>query len=246
MNMPVRAIPATASVETRIEMLDWPRVFAKLDAQGWAAITGLLSPTECRVLAAAYDDDTLFRARVVLARHGLGRGEYKCFAYPLPDLVVRLRASLYARLAPLANCWNQSLKSGVRYPVAHADFIERCRDADRTRPTPLLLRHAADDYGCLQQDAGGEHSFPLQAAVLLGEPQADFTGGEFVLMEQRPRLHARVEVVTLRRGDAVIFAGRARPAKDSGGSYRANMNHAVSRVRSGRRHALAVIFHDSD
>jgi hypothetical protein len=245
MNMPVRAVPATASVETRIEMLEWPKILARLDAQGWAAIRCLLSPAECRALAAAYDDDKLFRSRVVMARHDLGRGEYKCFGYPLPDLVARLRAAIYPHLVPLANRWSEAMKRGVRYPAAHSEFIKHCHDAGQTRPTPLLFQYVADDYNRLHQDICGERIFPLQVAILLREPQSDFTGGEFVLAEQRSRMQSRVEVVSLRRGDAVIFAAEQRPVANARGSYQVNMRHGVSAVRSGRRNTLGVIFHDS-
>ncbi len=245
MNMTVRAIPATACIETRVAMLDWPSVVANLDAQGWASIHGLLSPAECRATAAAYDDDKLFRSRIVMARHGFGRGEYKYFCYPLPDLVARLRAVLYPQLVPIANRWNECMGCAVRYPTQHTDFIERCHGAGQLRPTPLLLRYGPDDYNCLHQDVYGEHCFPLQAAILLSEPQADFTGGEFALAEQRPRMQSRVAVVPLRRGDAVIFAVRYRPVKGLRGNYRVNMRHGVSPLRSGHRHTLGIIFHDS-
>jgi uncharacterized protein len=245
MNLPVRAIPATASLEARIELLDWPQLAAKIDAQGWATIHGLLSPAECRTLAATYDDDRLFRSRVVMARHGFGRGEYKYFGYPLPDLVTRLRAAIYPRLVPLANCWNERMTSAARYPAVHADFIKRCHDAGQMRPTPLLLQYGPDDYNCLHQDVYGEQCFPLQAAILLSEPQTDFTGGEFALTEQRPRMQSRISVVPLRRGDAVVFAVQYRPVKGGRGNYRVNMRHGVSPLRSGRRHTLGIIFHDS-
>jgi hypothetical protein len=245
MNLPVRAIPATASVETRVEMLDWPQVLAKLDAQGWAAIHGLLSPAECRGLAGAYQDDRLFRSRVVMARHGFGRGEYKYFCYPLPDLVARLRAAMYPRLVGIANRWNECMASAVHYPEVHADFIRRCHDAGQMRPTPLLLQYGPDDYNCLHQDVYGEQCFPLQVAILLSDPQTEFTGGEFALTEQRPRMQSRVAVLPLRRGDAVVFAVRYRPVKGSRGNYRVNMRHGVSPLRSGQRHTLGIIFHDA-
>ncbi len=245
MNMTVRAIPATVCIETRVAMLDWPSVVANLDAQGWAAVHGLLSPAECRATAAAYDDDKLFRSRVVMARHGFGRGEYKYFCYPLPDLVARLRAALYPQLVPIANRWNECMGCAVRYPAQHTDFVVRCHGAGQLRPTPLLLRYGPDDYNCLHQDVYGEHCFPLQVAILLSEPQADFTGGEFALTEQRPRMQSRVAVVPLRRGDAVIFAVRYRPVKGLRGNYRVNMRHGVSPLRSGHRHTLGIIFHDS-
>jgi hypothetical protein len=204
----------------------------------------LLPAPECRALAGLYDDDARFRSRIVMARHGFGRGEYKYFAYPLPEPVEELRTSLYGRLVPVANRWNEAMNVGVRYPAAHGDFIERCRAAGQARPTPLLLRYEEGDFNALHQDVYGEHVFPLQAAVLLSQPGEDFTGGEFVLTEQRPRMQSRAEVVPLGQGDAVVWAVRSRPVRGTRGSYRVNMRHGVSRLRSGRRHTLGVIFHD--
>lgn len=218
---------------------------AELDAHGCAVIPGLLSPRECAAIAAIYDDDARFRSRVVMGRHGFGRGEYKYFAYPLPEPVARLRASWYARLAPIANAWNARMGIAVRYPDDHAAFVARCRDAGQCRPTPLLLRYGAGDYNCLHQDLYGEHVFPLQLAVLLSAPGEDFAGGEFVLTEQRPRMQSRAEVVPLRRGDAAVFAVSQRPVQGTRGSYRVALRHGVSRVRSGRRHTLGIIFHDA-
>jgi hypothetical protein len=226
-------------------MLDWPKLLTSLDLQGWATVNGLLSPAECRAMAAIYDEDNLFRSRVVMARHGFGRGEYKYFSYPLPDLVGRLRAAIYPQLVPIANCWNESMVRRVRYPATHAEFIERCHDAGQMRPTPLLLKYGPDDYNCLHQDVYGEQCFPLQVAILLSEPQADFTGGEFTLTEQRPRMQSRVEVIPLRRGDAVVFAVHHRPVRGTRGTYQVNMRHGVSQVRSGHRHTLGIIMHDS-
>ncbi len=243
--MTVRAIPATASIETRVEMLNWPSIAANLDAQGWAAVQGLLSPAECRATAAAYDDDKLFRSRVVMARHGYGRGEYKCYGYPLPDLVARLRTSIYPRLVPVADRWNECSESTIRYPSLHADYLKRCNDAGQVRSTPLLLQYGPYDYNGLHQDIFGEECFPLQMAILLSEPQVDFTGGEFVLTEQRPRMQTRVDVAPLRRGDAVVFAVGHRPVKGSRGKHRVNLRHGVGTIRSGRRHALGIVFHDS-
>jgi hypothetical protein len=204
-----------------------------------------LSPAECAALAAAYDDDAAFRSRVVMARHGYGRGEYRYFAYPLPDLVATLRTALYERLAPIANAWNAALGLPVRYPPDHAGFLARCHAAGQTRPTPLLLRYGTGDYNCLHQDLYGEHVFPLQVACLLAEPGTDFTGGEFVLTEQRPRMQSRAEVVALARGEGVIFAVHRRPVRGARGVTRVNLRHGVSRLRSGRRHTLGVIFHDA-
>jgi hypothetical protein len=224
---------------------DWDRVGRELDAQGNAVLEGLISPDECRTLAGLYGRDELFRSRILMARHGFGRGEYKYFAYPLPDLIAGLRTEVYPRLVPLANRWNQAMGVEIRYPETHADFLTRCHQAGQARPTPLLLQYAADDYNCLHQDLYGEHIFPLQLAVLLAEPGRDFTGGEFVMTEQRPRMQSRPMVVPLGQGDAVIFAVHHRPVRGTRGTYRVNLRHGVSRIRSGQRHALGIIFHDA-
>ncbi|QGW63663.1 proline hydroxylase [Lysobacter soli] len=229
----------------RIAWQDWDRVAASLDACGHAILPGLLDETECRAIAALYDRPDGFRSRVVMARHGFGSGEYRYFAYPLPDTVTMLRTAVYPHLSPVANRWNQTMGLDMRYPEAHADFLQRCHDAGQTRPTPLLLRYDAGDYNCLHQDLYGEHVFPLQMAVLLSEPDVDFDGGEFVLTEQRPRMQSRAEVVPLRRGNAVVFAVHHRPVKGTRGTYRVNLRHGVSRVRSGRRHTLGIVFHDA-
>ena len=229
----------------RIAWRDWDRVAASLDACGHAILPGLLDETECRAIAALYDRPDGFRSRVVMARHGFGSGEYRYFAYPLPDTVATLRAAVYPHLSPVANRWNAAMGIDVRYPGTHADFLQRCHDAGQVRPTPLLLRYDAGDYNCLHQDLYGEHVFPLQMAVLLSEPDVDFEGGEFVLTEQRPRMQSRAEVVPLRRGDAVVFAVHHRPVKGTRGTYRVNLRHGVSRVRSGRRHTLGIVFHDA-
>jgi len=243
------AVPAvdtpTADIDARIASIEWPNVSAALDAHGWAMLERLLTPAECDRVAQLYDDDERFRSHVVMARHGFGRGEYKYFTHPLPDTIARLRTSLYPRLAPIANRWNEAMAIAVRYPDDHAAFIARCHDAGQTRPTPLLLRYVADDYNCLHQDVYGELVFPLQVAILLSEPDRDFTGGEFVLTEQRPRMQSRAEVVPLRRGDAVVFAVHHRPVQGRRGIYRVNLRHGVSRVRFGRRHTLGIIFHDA-
>jgi hypothetical protein len=224
---------------------DWAAVADALDQEGWAVLAGLLSPSECRALTAIYDEEKAFRSTVVMARHGFGRGEYRYFAYPLPPLVAELREAFYPRLAPIANRWNELLKTEVRFPPTHRAFLKRCHEAGQTRPTPLLLRYGAGDYNCLHQDLYGEHVFPLQVAVLLSEPERDFTGGEFVLTEQRPRMQSRAAVVPLRQGDGVVFAVNHRPVQGSRGAYRVTMRHGVSALRSGRRHTLGVIFHDA-
>jgi len=216
-----------------------------LDSNGCAVIAGLMSPADCAGLAALYDDDARFRSRVVMARHGFGSGEYKYLAYPLPAPVAGLRAALYPPLAAVANRWNDALGIARRFPADHDAYLECCRRAGQTKPTPLLLRYDAGDYNCLHQDVYGEELFPLQATVLLSRPEADFMGGEFVLTEQRPRRQSRVEVVPLAQGDAVIFAVRDRPIAGTRGVYRGAMRHGVSRVRSGRRVTLGIIFHDA-
>jgi hypothetical protein len=229
-----------------VDALDWTRASAALDGHGFTTFEKLLSAGECEAIARLYDDEPRFRSRVVMARHGFGRGEYRYFAYPLPDLVAELRSALYAGLAPIANRWSEALGSATRFPERHADFLARCHAAGQTRPTPLLLRYGPDDYNCLHQDLYGEHVFPLQVAILLSEPDEDFTGGEFVLTEQRPHRQSRVEVVPLRRGDAVAFAVAERPVQGTRGVYRVQMRHGVSRLRSGARHTLGVIFHDAE
>ena len=224
---------------------DWTRIAAELDEQGWAVLPGLMTDAACDAMAGLYARDDAFRSTVVMARHGFWRGEYRYFSYPLPQPVAALRTALYPRLAPVANRWSASLGLHERYPDAHADFIKRCHKAGQTRPTPLLLQYGEGDFNALHQDVYGEHVFPLQVAVLLSEPDADFTGGEFVLTEQRPRMQSRAEVVPLRRGDGVVFAVRHHPVQVTRGVYRVNLRHGVSRLRSGRRHTLGVIFHDA-
>jgi uncharacterized protein len=216
-----------------------------LDGHGWATIEKVLSAAECRAIAGRYDDASGFRSRVIMAQHGFGRGEYKYFSYPLPDIIAELRTALYPRLAPIANRWNESMGIEVRYPKEHARFIERCHQAGQTRPTPLLLQYGPGDFNALHQDLYGEHVFPLQVAFLLSQPDEDFTGGEFVLTEQRPRMQSRAAVVPLRRGDGVIFAVHNRPVQGTRGTYRVNLRHGVSEVRSGQRHTVGVIFHDA-
>ena len=205
----------------------------------------LLSPEQCRSIADLYSNDDLFRSHVVMGRHGFGRGEYKYFSYPLPDLLDRLRTGVYPYLAAVANRWNEAMGIDTRYPDTHADFIERCHIAGQKRPTPLLLKYGVDDYNCLHQDLYGEHVFPIQLAILLSEPNTDFTGGEFVMTEQRPRMQTRPMIVPLRQGDGVVFAVHNRPVQGTRGTYRVNLRHGVSRIRSGHRHTVGIIFHDA-
>jgi uncharacterized protein len=236
---------ASPSVAERIAALDWEALARDLDADGCAVTGVLLSPEECTSLAQSYAQDALFRSRIVMARHGFGRGEYKYFAYPLPALVAELRAELYPPLANVANRWNEAMGIDLAYPAQHAAYLERCRRAGQTKPTPLLLQYAAGDYNCLHQDLYGENVFPLQVAFLLARPGIDFSGGEFVLTEQRPRMQSRAEVVPLRQGEGVIFPVHHRPVRGSRGIYRVNMRHGVSRLHSGHRHTLGIIFHDA-
>ena len=225
--------------------MDFEALANDLDAYGVACIPHLLSTDDCRSIAAMYDDERLFRSHIVMARHGFGRGEYKYFSYPLPPTIARLRADLYPPLAAVANRWNEALGVETRFPSDHAAFIDMCHAAGQTRPTPLVLAYEAGDFNCLHQDVYGPLVFPLQIAVLLSTPGADFTGGEFALVEQRPRMQSRVEVVALARGDAVVFPVHHRPMRGTRGVYRVTLRHGVSRVRSGRRRTLGIIFHDA-
>jgi hypothetical protein len=235
----------TRAIATRLAALDWGAIAAGLDGRGYATTGPLLSVEECRSLADAYAEEHLFRSRVVMARHGFGRGEYKYFAYPLPKLVAALRATLYPALAAVADRWNEAMGAAMRFPPVHAAYLARCHEAGQTKPTPLLLRYGPDDHNCLHQDLYGEHVFPLQATVLLSRPGDDFTGGEFVLTEQRPRMQSRVEVVPLTQGEAVIFPVHHRPVRGTRGTYRVTMRHGVSRLHAGQRFTLGVIFHDA-
>ena len=229
----------------RTDAIDWPQVSTSLDEQGWAILSKLLTDEECDATAGLYSAGEGFRSRVIMARHGFGRGEYRYFSYPLPSLVQALRTGLYPRLALIANRWHERMGMDVRFPANHAAFIERCHQAGQARPTPLLLQYGAGDYNCLHQDLYGEHVFPLQVAILLSEPGVDFEGGEFMLTEQRPRMQTRGAVVPLRKGDGVLFAVNTRPVRGGRGDYRVNLRHGVSQVRSGHRHTLGVIFHDA-
>jgi hypothetical protein len=233
------------SVEARVAAYDWPAIVSELDGYGCAVLPQLLSREECRAFAALYPDERHFRSHIQMARHGFGKGEYRYFKYPLPELLDGLRTALYPRLAAPANEWNRRLGVEERYPDHHASFLRRCHDAGQTRPTPLLLQYVPGDFNCLHQDLYGELAFPIQVAILLSDPGRDFTGGEFVLTEQRPRMQSRAEVVPLRQGDAVAFAVHNRPVRGSKGDYRVNLRHGVSRVRSGMRHTLGIIFHDA-
>lgn len=228
-----------------VEAYDWDAVAADLDARGAAVLPGLLTPAECDATAALYDCGEGFRKTVVMARHGYGRGEYRYFAYPLPQSVEALRTALYPRLAPAANRWQAAMGLEARFPEAHADFLARCHAAGQVRPTPLLLRYGPGDFNCLHQDLYGDHVFPLQVAVLLNAPGRDFAGGEFVMTEQRPRMQSRPWVAPLGQGDALVFAVHQRPVRGARGIYRVNHRHGVSELISGRRHTLGVIFHDA-
>jgi hypothetical protein len=238
-------LSATRALAARIAALDWRGMAVELEGRGCVTTGPLLSADECAALVENYDSDALFRSRVIMARHGFGRGEYKYLAYPLPEPVAALRAALYPPLADIANRWNEALAIGPRYPRDHASYLARCHQAGQVKPTPLLLRYGAGDYNCLHQDLYGEHVFPLQVTFLLSRPGADFTGGEFVLTEQRPRMQSRAEVVPLVQGEGVIFPVHHRPVQGTRGCYRVNMRHGVSRLRSGRRHTLGIIFHDA-
>ncbi|MGX9426194.1 MULTISPECIES: 2OG-Fe(II) oxygenase [Bradyrhizobium] len=237
--------PAVASAEARVAAYDWQVLAGELDNYGCAVLPKLLSPEECRTLAGLYPDESHFRSHIHMARHGFGKGEYRYFKYPLPDLIGSLRRVLYPRLAGVANEWNARMGIGERYPGDHAAFLKQCHDAGQTRPTPLLLQYVPGDFNCLHQDLYGDLAFPIQVAILLSQPGTDFAGGEFVLTEQRPRMQSRVEVVPLRQGDAVAFAVHNRPVQGSKGNYRVNLRHGVSRVRSGMRHTVGIIFHDA-
>jgi len=236
---------AVASAEARVAAYDWKALAGELDSFGCAVLAKLLAPEECRAIAGLYPDESHFRSHIVMARHGFGKGEYRYFRYPLPDLLGGLRTALYPRLADVANEWNVRMGIDERYPDEHASFLKQCHAAGQMRPTPLLLQYVPGDFNCLHQDLYGDLAFPIQVAILLSEPGRDFTGGEFALTEQRPRMQSRVEVVPLRQGDAVAFAVHNRPVRGSKGNYRVNLRHGVSRVRSGMRHTVGIIFHDA-
>ena len=233
------------SIEERVEGISWEQVAQDLDAEGNAVIKDILSTDECDKIRSLYEKKKIFRSQVVMERHGFGRGEYRYFSYPLPSLIAALRTSVYPHLVPIANRWNKTMGINVLYPAKHDDFIDRCHQAGQDKPTPLLLKYGSDDYNCLHQDLYGEHVFPLQLAILLSEPDQDFTGGEFVMTEQRPRMQSRPIVVSLRKGDGVVFAVQNRPVRGKKSVYRVNLRHGVSRLRSGSRLTLGIIFHDA-
>jgi uncharacterized protein len=237
--------PADRVAETRVSQYDWETRSRDLNGYGCAVLEKLLSPDECREIAGLYSQEEYFRSHVHMARHGFGKGEYRYFKYPLPELLGGLRTALYPHLAVIANDWNARLGVERRYPDTHAEFLEQCHDAGQTRPTPLLLQYVPGDFNCLHQDLYGDLAFPLQVAILLSEPGRDFAGGEFVLAEQRPRMQSRAEVVPLRQGDAVAFAVHNRPVQGTKGTYRVNLRHGVSRLRAGMRHTVGIIFHDA-
>lgn len=239
------AVARKAASATDVDGYDWNEIGVGLNAFGVAALPNLLAPSECADIAALYADEKHFRSHIHMARHGFGKGEYRYFKYPLPARIAELRTALYARIVPFANIWNERMNIAVRYPPRHADYLKICHDAGQSRSTPLLLQYGPGDFNCLHQDLYGELAFPLQVTVLLSKPERDFAGGEFVLTEQRPRMQSRVEVVPLQQGDAVLFAVHNRPVQGSKGAYRVNMRHGVSRIRSGHRHTLGIIFHDA-
>jgi uncharacterized protein len=233
------------TIEARIEAVDWVKVHADLDAEGWAIAPQLLMAAEADSISDLYRQDSGFRSHIVMSRHAFGRGEYRYFSYPLPPLIQSLRTAAYSRLALIANQWRERLGDPVRFPADHTAFLERCHRAGQTRPTPLLLQYETDDYNCLHRDLYGEHVFPIQIAILLDQPGEDFQGGEFVMTEQRPRMQTRAMVLPLKKGDAAIFAVNSRPMKGVRGDYRVKMNHGVSKLHSGKRHTVGVIFHDA-
>jgi uncharacterized protein len=237
---------SAAEIGARADRVDWSAVSAELDAYGCARLPGILKTSECSALASLYNRPEHFRSHIIMARHGFGRGEYRYFRYPLPEMVETLRSTLYPRLAPMANAWQEALGSETRFPPNHEDFLARCHEAGQLRPTPLLLQYVEGDYNCLHQDLYGAHVFPFQVAFLLSSPDQDFTGGEFVVTEQRPRMQSRAEVVRLGQGDAVVFAVHHRPVRGGRGVYRVTLRHGVSRIRSGKRHTMGIIFHDAE
>lgn len=243
--LPDPTVAIAQTLPERLSSLDWPRILAQIDHSGFGVIQSLFSPEDCAQVTALYPETDRFRRQIVMERHQYGQGEYQYFAYPLPAIAQTLRESLYPQLVPLANRWQQAMDQSAVFPEQLSDFLAVCHQAGQTRPTPLLLKYAAGDYNCLHQDLYGDHLFPLQAAILLSEPGRDFTGGEFVLTEQKPRTQARVQVLNLYQGDAVIFAVNQRPVPGARGCYRVDMKHGVSPLHAGHRHCLGIIFHDA-
>ncbi len=236
---------ARSDLASRIERLDWQRISAELDESGCATTGPLLTKSEIRELREGYDNDALYRSRVIMQRHGYGEGEYRYYRYPLPGLISEARESLYPKLAPIANAWHKELRLERTFPSTHEVYLKTCHAAGQTRPTPLILKYGAGDYNRLHQDLYGPLNFPIQLTVLLSEPGVEFDGGEFVLVEQKPRSQSRAEVVPLALGEAVLFAVNFRPGRGTRGSYRLTMRHGVSRIRSGSRYTLGIIFHDA-
>jgi hypothetical protein len=243
--MPKVAKSSAPSVEQRVDGADWTQVAGALDVQGWAILPRLISDAEADAIAALYQRADGFRSRVIMARHGFGLGEYRYFSYPLPDIIQSIRTAAYPHLAPIANRWHERIGKEARFPDEHQPFLDRCHQAGQLRPTPLLLEYGPGDYNCLHRDLYGEHVFPLQIAILLDEPGEDFVGGEFVMTEQRPRMQTRPMVLPLRKGDAAVFAVNSRPMKGVRGDYQVKLNHGVSRLYSGKRHTVGIIFHDA-
>ncbi len=236
---------AAGDIAGRVQRAEWERVSKDMNQSGWSLLPAMLKDEECDAIAGLYVEPEGFRSHIAMARHGFGRGEYKYFSYPLPDIVADLRTALYPKLVPIANLWNERMNTNARFPESHAAFIERCHAAGQTRPTPLLLQYGPEDYNCLHQDLYGAQVFPMQVVFLLSEPEKDFTGGEFILTEQRPRMQSKAEVVPLRRGDAAVFAVHHRPHQGARGYYRVNLRHGVSKLRAGHRHTMGILFHDA-
>ena len=236
---------SSTGIHARVDGVDWTKVHSDLDAQGWAVVPKLLTDAEADSIARLYPLEQGFRSHVIMARHGFGRGEYKYFSYPLPPLIHALRSAAYPHLVPIANQWHDRMGKDIRFPDDHAAFLDRCHQAGQVRPTPLLLEYAPEDYNCLHRDLYGEHVFPLQIAILLDRPGIDFEGGEFVMTEQRPRMQTRAMVLPLKKGDAAVFAVNSRPMKGTRGDYQVKLNHGVSKLYSGKRHTMGIIFHDA-
>jgi uncharacterized protein len=243
--LPAAAATSSAAIQARIAAVDWAKVQVDLDTQGWAIVPKLLTRAESDLIAGLYDQEQGFRSHIIMARHGFGQGEYKYFSYPLPPLIDALRTAAYGHLAPIANLWHERMGKEMRFPLEHAAFLERCHQAGQIRPTPLLLKYAPEDYNCLHRDLYGDHVFPMQIAILLDQPGEDFVGGEFVMTEQRPRMQTRAMVLPLNKGDAAIFTVNSRPMKGMRGNYQVKLNHGVSKLYSGKRHTVGVIFHDA-